>query len=183
MPISGFQGDNMIEKSTNITWYKGPTLLEALDLIEPPKRPSDQPLRLPLQDVYKCAPLLCRSCTGRLPASAAACHSALGRSLSAGRASQPQRDQGRALRRPPLCVGSVALAQCRWAVWRRAPSRYACLGQPPALQRMGPASAGCSGEAPQQLPDRLGCFVHGQAIPPTPQPYRLAPTLQPCSAR
>jgi translation elongation factor EF-1alpha len=30
-------------------WYKGPTLLEALDLIEPPKRPSDKPLRLPLQ--------------------------------------------------------------------------------------------------------------------------------------
>ena len=53
MPISGFQGDNMIEKSSNITWYKGPTLLEALDLIEPPKRPTDQPLRLPLQDVYK----------------------------------------------------------------------------------------------------------------------------------
>ena len=53
VPISGFQGDNMIEKSTNITWYKGPTLLEALDLIEPPKRPTDQPLRLPLQDVYK----------------------------------------------------------------------------------------------------------------------------------
>ena len=56
VPISGFQGDNMIEKSSNIGWYKGPTLLEALDLIEPPKRPSDQPLRLPLQDVYKCAP-------------------------------------------------------------------------------------------------------------------------------
>ena len=49
VPISGFQGDNMIEKSDNMTWYKGPTLLEALDLIEPPKRPSDKPLRLPLQ--------------------------------------------------------------------------------------------------------------------------------------
>jgi len=53
VPISGFQGDNMLEKSTNMNWYKGPTLLEALDLIEPPKRPSDKPLRLPLQDVYK----------------------------------------------------------------------------------------------------------------------------------
>jgi elongation factor 1-alpha len=53
VPISGFQGDNMIEKSTNMTWYKGLTLLEALDNIEPPKRPSDKPLRLPLQDVYK----------------------------------------------------------------------------------------------------------------------------------
>ncbi|KAE9452907.1 hypothetical protein C3L33_15186, partial [Rhododendron williamsianum] len=40
-------------KSTNLDWYKGPTLLDALDLISEPKRPSDKPLRLPLQDVYK----------------------------------------------------------------------------------------------------------------------------------
>ena len=53
VPISGFQGDNMIKRSTNMDWYKGPILLEALDLIDPPKRPSDKPLRLPLQDVYK----------------------------------------------------------------------------------------------------------------------------------
>jgi elongation factor 1-alpha len=53
VPISGWLGDNMLEKSTNLTWYKGPTLLEALDGIEPPKRPSDKPLRVPLQDVYK----------------------------------------------------------------------------------------------------------------------------------
>lgn len=32
---------------------KGKTLLEAIDAIEPPVRPSDKPLRLPLQDVYK----------------------------------------------------------------------------------------------------------------------------------
>jgi len=43
----------MIEKSPNLGWYKGPTLLEALDQIIPPKRPTDKPLRLPLQDVYK----------------------------------------------------------------------------------------------------------------------------------
>merc|ERR1719299_129608 len=53
VPISGFQGDNMIERSTNMDWYKGPTLLEALDNAKPPKRPVDKPLRLPLQDVYK----------------------------------------------------------------------------------------------------------------------------------
>jgi len=53
VPISGWNGDNMIEKSTNMPWYKGPTLLEALDLLEAPKRPNDKPLRLPLQDVYK----------------------------------------------------------------------------------------------------------------------------------
>jgi elongation factor 1-alpha len=53
VPISGWLGDNMLEKSTNLTWYKGPTLLEALDAIQEPKRPIDKPLRIPLQDVYK----------------------------------------------------------------------------------------------------------------------------------
>jgi len=53
IPISGWNGDNMIDKSANTPWYDGPTLLEALDELKPPKRPSDKPLRLPLQDVYK----------------------------------------------------------------------------------------------------------------------------------
>jgi elongation factor 1-alpha len=53
VPISGWVGDNMIERSTNMKWYTGPFLLEALDLVTPPKRPTDKPLRLPLQDVYK----------------------------------------------------------------------------------------------------------------------------------
>jgi len=53
VPISGWLGDNMLERSTNLTWYKGPTLLEALDALKEPKRPSDKPLRIPLQDVYK----------------------------------------------------------------------------------------------------------------------------------
>jgi len=53
VPISGWNGDNMIERSTNMPWYDGPTLLEALDAVTPPKRPTDKPLRLPLQDVYK----------------------------------------------------------------------------------------------------------------------------------
>lgn len=65
VPISGWNGDNMIEATTNAPWYKGweketksgvvkgKTLLEAIDSIEPPARPTDKPLRLPLQDVYK----------------------------------------------------------------------------------------------------------------------------------
>merc|ERR1711998_318503 len=53
VPISGWVGDNMIDKSTNMPWYKGPFLLEALDNVTPPKRPTDKALRLPLQDVYK----------------------------------------------------------------------------------------------------------------------------------
>jgi len=55
VPISGWNGDNMLEKSPNMTWYTGPTLLEALDQIQEPKRPNDRPLRIPLQDVYKIA--------------------------------------------------------------------------------------------------------------------------------
>jgi len=65
VPISGWHGDNMIEPSENMPWYKGwskemkegkfsgKTMFEALDAIIPPTRPSDKPLRLPLQDVYK----------------------------------------------------------------------------------------------------------------------------------
>jgi len=53
VPISGWCGDNMVEASTNMPWYKGPTLLEILDALRPPKRPIAKPLRLPLQDVYK----------------------------------------------------------------------------------------------------------------------------------
>ena len=50
---SGFHGDNLIERSDKMPWYKGDTLLEALDRVEPPVRPLEKPLRLPLQDVYK----------------------------------------------------------------------------------------------------------------------------------
>jgi elongation factor 1-alpha len=66
VPISGWHGDNMIEASDKLPWYKGwevnrkeggeakgRTLLEALDSIVPPQRPTNKPLRLPLQDVYK----------------------------------------------------------------------------------------------------------------------------------
>jgi elongation factor 1-alpha len=53
VPISGFNGDNMVDRSDNMPWYKGPILLEALDQMREPKRPTELPLRLPLQDVYK----------------------------------------------------------------------------------------------------------------------------------
>eukprot|EP00796_Vickermania_ingenoplastis_P013569 gene13568-biopygen176 len=52
IPISGWQGDNMIEKSDNMSWYKGPTLLEALDLLEP-RAALGQASAPALQDVYK----------------------------------------------------------------------------------------------------------------------------------
>jgi elongation factor 1-alpha len=53
VPISGWTGDNMLEKSDKLPWYKGPTLIEALDSLTPPSRPVSKPLRVPLQDVYK----------------------------------------------------------------------------------------------------------------------------------
>lgn len=53
VPVSGWCGDNMLENSPNMKWWKGLTLLQALDTVDAPKRPSDRPLRLPLQDVYK----------------------------------------------------------------------------------------------------------------------------------
>jgi elongation factor 1-alpha len=52
-PISGFNGDNLAEPSDNLKWWKGPTLVELLDACKVPKRPTDKPLRVPLQDVYK----------------------------------------------------------------------------------------------------------------------------------
>ncbi len=52
IPISAFYGDNIKEASANTPWYKGPTLLAALDLFTMPEMPTDKPLRLPIQDVY-----------------------------------------------------------------------------------------------------------------------------------
>merc|ERR1712168_426623 len=65
VPISGWVGDNMVDASANMPWYKGwtreikdkkfegKTLYDAIDNITPPERPVSKPLRLPLQDVYK----------------------------------------------------------------------------------------------------------------------------------
>jgi len=53
VPLSGWTGENMLERCTKMAWYKGPTLMDALDSIVEPKRPVDKPLRLPIQDVYK----------------------------------------------------------------------------------------------------------------------------------
>ncbi len=52
IPVSAWTGDNLIERSPNMPWYDGPTLVEALDMLEPPPKPVDKPLRIPIQDVY-----------------------------------------------------------------------------------------------------------------------------------
>jgi len=52
IPVSGWKGDNLVTKSPNMPWYKGPTLIEALDMLVEPPKPIDKPLRIPVQDVY-----------------------------------------------------------------------------------------------------------------------------------
>ncbi len=52
VPIAALKGDNVVTKSTNMDWHKGPTLLEAIDKLNEPEKPVDLPLRLPIQDVY-----------------------------------------------------------------------------------------------------------------------------------
>jgi len=52
VPVSGWTGDNLVKSSDKMPWYKGPTLLEALDVFEVPPKPIDKPLRIPIQDVY-----------------------------------------------------------------------------------------------------------------------------------
>lgn len=53
IPVSGYEGDGIITRSIRLDWYKGPTVLEALDAFEKEKPLADLPLRLPVQDVYK----------------------------------------------------------------------------------------------------------------------------------
>ena len=52
IPLSAFEGDNIKEASENTPWYKGDSLIDALDKLTPPEKPTDLPLRVPIQDVY-----------------------------------------------------------------------------------------------------------------------------------
>lgn len=52
VPIASLPGDNVAKKTDKMPWYKGPTLLETLDLLTIPEKPTNLPLRLPIQDVY-----------------------------------------------------------------------------------------------------------------------------------
>ncbi len=52
IPNSAFVGDNITKPSDKTPWYKGPVFVEALDKLNPPEKPTDLPLRVPVQDVY-----------------------------------------------------------------------------------------------------------------------------------
>ncbi|MDO8643214.1 MAG: GTP-binding protein [Candidatus Woesearchaeota archaeon] len=53
IPISAREGDNVAQKSKNMPWYQGATVLEALDGFVAKDEETQKPLRLPVQDVYK----------------------------------------------------------------------------------------------------------------------------------
>jgi bifunctional enzyme CysN/CysC len=53
IPVSARQGDMVAHRSVPPSWYDGPTVLEALDSLKGAPAEIDQPLRLPVQDVYK----------------------------------------------------------------------------------------------------------------------------------
>ncbi|MBS3151087.1 translation elongation factor EF-1 subunit alpha [Candidatus Woesearchaeota archaeon] len=52
LATSGWEGDNVVKKSANMSWYNGKTLVEQMDLLQQPEKPTNLPLRLPIQDVY-----------------------------------------------------------------------------------------------------------------------------------
>ena len=49
---SSYKQDNITKSSSNMSWFKGPTLLDALNGLKEPQKPTNLPLRLPVQDVY-----------------------------------------------------------------------------------------------------------------------------------
>jgi elongation factor 1-alpha len=51
IPTSAYKGDNVVNKG-NLGWYKGPSLLEGINELNTPEKPTNLPLRLPIQDVY-----------------------------------------------------------------------------------------------------------------------------------
>jgi sulfate adenylyltransferase large subunit len=53
IPISASIGDNVAFSSENMTWYDGPTVLDALDSFVPRESLVNLPMRFPVQDVYK----------------------------------------------------------------------------------------------------------------------------------
>ena len=52
VPIASLPGDNVFKKSDKMSWYEGGTLLDAINALNPPEKPTELPLRLPIQDVY-----------------------------------------------------------------------------------------------------------------------------------
>lgn len=53
LPVSSFQGENIVKPSDKMPWYEGRCILEVLDEFECEEEHDRQPFRMPVQDVYK----------------------------------------------------------------------------------------------------------------------------------
>ncbi|EIW82489.1 EF Tu GTP binding domain-containing protein [Coniophora puteana RWD-64-598 SS2] len=58
VPVGAILGVNLVDRESEegkalSVWYKGPTLVDLLDKLEPPARDINSPLRLPLSNVFK----------------------------------------------------------------------------------------------------------------------------------
>lgn len=53
IPGSALMGDGISKKTDNLSWYKGPTVLEQIDKFDAPSKPTNLPMRMPIQDVYE----------------------------------------------------------------------------------------------------------------------------------
>lgn len=53
IPVSAKLGDNIAQPSAHMPWYSGPTVLQALESFTKETAREQQPLRFPVQDVYK----------------------------------------------------------------------------------------------------------------------------------
>lgn len=53
IPVSGLLGVNIVSRSPETPWYRGPTVLEQIDLFQRKEFPPALPFRLPVQDIYK----------------------------------------------------------------------------------------------------------------------------------
>jgi bifunctional enzyme CysN/CysC len=53
IPVSARGGDNIASRSDQLSWYEGPTVLNALDDFRKEPQPVHRPFRMPVQDVYK----------------------------------------------------------------------------------------------------------------------------------
>ena len=52
IPTSAFEGDNITKASENTPWYKGSSIMQALDELKTPEKPDTLPLRIPVEDAY-----------------------------------------------------------------------------------------------------------------------------------
>ena len=53
IPVSARDGDGVAERTPRIGWYQGPSVVEALDALEPARPLEQLALRLPVQAIYK----------------------------------------------------------------------------------------------------------------------------------